>query len=213
MNSPMQRHLGAPYGRLAARGTLLVVVLLTLIAVLSILDQRRTDREMGPILSALFSNRVLEEIQDKGAGHEIQIIFLREAQNAWAGTDFRRGLLFDRGSSFSKSSSPLTRASFILSNVFPRNIRANLQLPSGARAFFISRRELEETRPGDAQARFLNDLGYSVVSHAGLNLSGTEAILYVDHFCGGLCGGGNYILMRKLDGVWRVVDGHVVWVS
>jgi hypothetical protein len=166
---------------------------------------------MGAILSAL-SDRALE-VQDRSARREIQIIFLREAQNLWKGDDFRRGLLFDRRSSFSESSSPLTRASFILSNVFPRDIRANLQLPSGARAFFISRRELEETRPGDLRARSLNDLGYSVVSHAGLNLSGTEAILYLDHFCGGLGGGGNYFLMRKLDGVWRVVDGHVIWVS
>jgi hypothetical protein len=210
MNSPMQRHLGAPYGRLVVRGTLLVVVLLTLIALLSILEQRRTDREMGAILSALFSD---QGVQDRSAGPEIQIVFLREAQNAWAGTDFRRGLLFDRGSSFSESSSPLTRASFILSNVFPRNIRANLQLPSGARAFFISRRELEEPRPRDFQTRFPNNLGYFVVSHVGLNLSKTEAIFSGDHICSGLCGGGDYFLMRKVNGVWRVVDQHVVWVS
>jgi hypothetical protein len=213
MNSPVQRHLRAPSGRLVVRGTLVVAVLLILIAVLSILDQRRTDREMGAILSALFSDRVLEGIRDRVAGREIQIIVLREAQNAWVGTDFRRGLLFDRRSSFSESSWQLTRASFILSNVFPRNIRANLQLPSGTRAFFVSRRLLEKTSPGDFHAKYPNILEYFVVSHAGLNLSGTEAILYVDNFCGGLCGGGGYFLMRKLDGVWRIVGGHDIWVS
>jgi len=213
MNSTNQKHLGVRYGRLVVRGSLLVVVLLALIAALSVVEQRRTDREMGPILSALFSDRVRQEIQDRGAGREIQIIFVRESQNAWAGTDFRRGLLFDRRSSFSESSSALTRASFILSNVFPRSIQANPQLPSGARTFFISRRELEETKPGDLQARFPNNLGSSVVSHAALNLRKTEAILYIDHFCGGLCGGGDYLLLRKQNGVWRVVGEHVVWVS
>ena len=51
------------------------------------------------------------------------------------------------------------------------------------------------------------------VSHVGLNLNKTEALLYVDHFCGGLCGRGEYVLMRKVNGVWHVVDSHVTWVS
>lgn len=210
MNSTAQKHLGVRYGRLVVRGTLLVVVLLVLIAALSVLEQRRSDREVGPILSALFSD---QDVQDHGAGSEIQILFLREAQNAWAGTDFRRGLLFDRRSSFSESSSPLTRTSFVLSNVFPGDIRANLQPPSGARVFFISLRELKELNPHDFQTRFPNSSGYFVVSHVGLNLSKTEAIIYGEHICSGLCGGGDYFLLRKVNGVWRVVDRHVIWVS
>ena len=201
--------------RFVIRGTLLVVVLLAFVIALSFLEQWRTDREMGAILSGFFSGPVPEDILDRSAGREIQIIFLREAQNAWTGNDFRRGPLFERNLSFSESSL-LTRASFILSNMFPRNIRAALQLPSGARAFFISRKEIEENRLADFHARFPNCLGYSVVSHAGLNLSGTEAVLYGEHYCGpcsGSCAGGHFFLMRKLNGVWRVVDQHVVWVS
>ena len=66
---------------------------------------------------------------------------------------------------------------------------------------------------GDFEARFPDNFGYFVVSHVGLNLNKTEALLYVDHFCGGLCGGGEYVQMRKVDGVWHVVDQHGTWVS
>jgi hypothetical protein len=216
MNAPTQRHLGAFYGRLVIRGTALLAVLLAFIMALSLLEQWRTDRELGAILSALCLDPVLERTQEQSTGREIQIIFLREPKSLWKRDGYRRGLLFEGKPLFSGSSSPLTRASFILSNVLPRNIQAALKLPNGARDFFISRKELEEITPAEFKARFPNEMGYTVVSHAGLNLSGTEAILYFDHFCGpfgGSCGGGQYLLMRKVNGVWRIVDGQVIWTS
>ena len=212
MNTPSQRYLYVPYGRLVVRVIMVVVVLLACITVLFILEQRRTQGEMGAILSAFFSDQVLRDVQDRGAGREIQIVLLREAQNPWESDRLRRGLLFDRRSSFSQSSRT-TRASFFLSNAFPTNIQAELHLPSGVQSFFISRRELEGTKPIDFQTRFPNNSQYFVVSHAGLNLSKTEAILYVAHFCPGLCGGGAYFLMRKVNGVWSVVDRHVTCIS
>lgn len=56
-------------------------------------------------------------------------------------------------------------------------------------------------------------MGIFVVSHVGLNLKKTEALLYVDHLCPGLCGGGAYVLMRKANGVWLVVGQRATWVS
>ena len=44
-------------------------------------------------------------------------------------------------------------------------------------------------------------------------LGKSEAIFYIDHFCGLCWGGGSYILMRKANGVWPVVDQHSAWVS
>jgi len=38
--------------------------------------------------------------------------------------------------------------------------------------------------------------------------SENEALLYGNHFCGGLCVDGGYVLMRKVNGVWHVVDQH-----
>jgi len=45
----------------------------------------------------------------------------------------------------------------------------------------------------------------------GFNFSKTEAIFYFDRHGGG-GGGGGYILARKVDGVWRVVDDHASWM-
>jgi hypothetical protein len=87
-----------------------------------------------------------------------------------------------------------------------------LHLPRGARVAFVNVSELG-TKTSDFEARFPNNLGFFVVSRVGLNLNKTEALLYVEHFCGGLCGGGEYVLMRKVDGVWHVVDHHGTWVS
>lgn len=212
MNIPTQRYLHVPYGRLVVRVTMVVILLLACITALFILEQRRTQGEMGAILTAFFSDEVLRDVQDRGAGHEIKIVILREAQNPRERGPKQRSPLCDPRSSFSQSSQT-TRASFFLSNVFSTDIQAELHLPGGAHSFFISRREVEGSNPIDLQTRFPNNFGYFVVSHAGLNPSKTEAILYVDHFCGGLCGGGGYFLMRKVNGVWHVVDQHVTWTS
>jgi len=167
---------------------------------------------MGAILSALLSDEVLHDVQDWGAGREIQIVFQREAKNPWKSSELQRSLLFDQQSFFAQSSRT-SRASFFVSNVFSTDIQTELHLPRGVQSFFVSRKELERTKPTDFQTRFPNNSGYFVVSHAGLNLSKTEALLYIDHFCSGLCGGGTYVLMHKVNGMWRIVDQHSTWVS
>jgi hypothetical protein len=214
MNSSNQTYLHGPYGRFLVRTTMVVVLLLACITGLFLLKQWQTQSEMGAILSGFFSDQVLHNIQDQGAGRgrEIQIVVVRESQNPWESGISRGSLLFDRRSSFSQSSRT-TQASFFLSNLLSTDIQTELHLPSGAQSFFISWRELQGTNPIDFQTRFPDNFGYFVVSHAGLNLGKTEAILYVDHFCGGLCGSGDYFLMRKLNGVWHVVERHTVWIA
>lgn len=64
----------------------------------------------------------------------------------------------------------------------------------------------------DFAAHFPISLGSIAVSRAGVNLAETEAIFYIDHFCG-LCGGGRYVLMRKINGTWKVVSEHYTWIS
>ena len=109
-------------------------------------------------------------------------------------------------------SSRMTRTSFLVNSLFSTDITTDLSLPEGARAYFVNPSDLGLT-PGNLEAKYPNNLGYFVVSHIGLNLKKTEALLYIDHFCGGLCGGGEYILVRKVDGVWRVADERGTWVS
>src|SRR5262249_18740416 len=94
-----------------------------------------------------------------------------------------------------------TRASFFLNSVFPSDLPTDLALPSRSRALFASPNDLGPHRE------------YFVVSHVGLNVKATEALFYVDHFCGGLCGGGEYVLMRKVNGVWHIAGRQGTWVS
>jgi hypothetical protein len=188
-----------------------VGILLMSIVLLSAIESKRTQSEMGAILSALLLDQGLNNVQDWSAGRQIQITLQRESAGPlanWTGG----GLLFGQGVSFAQSART-SRASFLLSNVFSRDIQTELHLPSGVQSIFISRREFERNNRRDFQARSPNNFGYFVVSSAGLNLSKNEALLYTEHLCGPMCGSGSYVLMRKVDGVWHVVDRHRTWMS
>jgi hypothetical protein len=50
-------------------------------------------------------------------------------------------------------------------------------------------------------------------SRVGFSAEGTQALFYVSHRCGGLCGGGRYILMEKQARRWVIGTEIVVWVS
>jgi hypothetical protein len=95
----------------------------------------------------------------------------------------------------------------------PENFEPKCTYPKVWALVVVSHSELERGQPGDFERRFPSSFGYFAVSQPGLNFSKTEAILYIDHYCGGLCGGGGYILMRKVNGVWRLVDQQSTWVS
>jgi hypothetical protein len=198
------------YTKIAFRSTTVVIVLLACISVLFFVDQRRTHAEVGAVLSAYLSDEVLHNAHDWGSGRGIQIILQREAQQP--GTWRRRWtLLFDRRGRFPQASF-VTRTSFVVSNALASDIRAELHLPRGVDSVVLSRRELEQSQSSDFQQRFPHNLGYIAVSQPGFNFNKAEAILYIDHFCG-LCGGGGYILMQKVSGVWHVVDQHSTWMS
>jgi len=168
-----------------------------------------------------FSQEVLHDMDKWGPGRTVEIVIQRNPdcrvcpggadRQSWFALSLR-----SRGSSLSDAwfaqSSRITRASFFLNSVFSTDVNTNLRLPSAARAVFVNPSDLG-TKTSDFEARFANTLGYFVVSHVGLNLNKTEALLYVDHFCGGLCGGGSYVLMRKVKGAWHVVDRRETWVS
>jgi hypothetical protein len=49
------------------------------------------------------------------------------------------------------------------------------------------------------------------LSAVGFNSAHSEAFFRADHFCG-LCGGGGYVLMTKINGEWRVVKWDLSWL-
>src|SRR5215469_5408433 len=92
---------------------------------------------------------------------------------------------------------------------------AELHLPKGVDFVVVSRGELER-QLGNSKRRSLDDMESFAVSQPGLNFSKTEAILYFEYSCfrvTDLCSGGYFILMRKVDGVWRVVDRLNTWAT
>lgn len=193
----------------AAAGIGLFLALATLLIAV---EQRRAQAQTGAVLSAFFTEDVLHDM-DPGTVVEIVIQrhpkcwFCGEVTDVFGESWFARSLKV-RGISLSDPwfarSSRMTRLSFFLNSIFSAEITTDLRLPHGARTVFLDPNELKAKR---------NDWGFFVVSHIGLNLNKTEALFYVDHFCPGLCGGGEYVLMRKVGGLWHVVDSRSTWVS
>ena len=65
--------------------------------------------------------------------------------------------------------------------------------------------ELERRRREDGAVKrvVLSKVGYS----------GDLALVYVTHYCPGLCGSGSYIVLKRDAQVWRAVDGCLTWIS
>jgi len=211
------------FKRIVLYATAGIGLLLVLVGLLFAVEQRRTQAETGAVLSALFSQGARYDMDKWGAaGRTIEIVIQRYPDCRLCeggGSEFDRKFWFGRSlksrasllsDAWFAQSSRITRASFFLNSVFSKDVSTDLRLPGGARAVFVNPSDLGTS---DFEARFPNSFGFFVVSHVGLNLNKTEALLYVDHFCGGLCGGGDYVLMRKVNGVWHIVERHMTWVS
>ena len=61
--------------------------------------------------------------------------------------------------------------------------------------------------------RYPDSVGLIILSHVGFNSAMNEAMIYIQHSCGGLCGTGHYVLLQKSGDKWRVVKQNMVWVS
>lgn len=172
---------------------------------------------MNAVLSDLFAV-ILNKMPDLGAGRSFRITIMSEALVPGSGpgdeTRARWSLLFDEKLRFPQASL-VTRGSFLLTNGISTDIRPKLKLSKGAESFVLSNSELDHMTREEFVKRFPDNLNWErfSISQLGLNFRKTEAILYVNHTCAGLCGGGSYILMRKVDGVWRIVDEHLIWES
>lgn len=61
--------------------------------------------------------------------------------------------------------------------------------------------------------RYPDSGGYIGFSRVGFNPDINQALVYVENGCGGLCGTGHYVLLSKNEGVWKVVNRHMSWIS
>jgi hypothetical protein len=55
--------------------------------------------------------------------------------------------------------------------------------------------------------------GYVGFSRVGFSKAGDQAVVYVSHGCGGLCGSGNYVLLVKTNNAWTVKQKMMAWIS
>ncbi|HEX8175441.1 MAG TPA: hypothetical protein VF543_10000 [Pyrinomonadaceae bacterium] len=64
------------------------------------------------------------------------------------------------------------------------------------------------------ERKYPKSSGFLTFSRVGFNSDKSQALVYKSWSCGGLCGGGGYILLTKKKGVWVVGPGvGPTWVS
>jgi hypothetical protein len=72
-------------------------------------------------------------------------------------------------------------------------------------------------RGDDGWAKFYKEYpkssGYWDFSAVGYNKVGAEALVYVGHHCGFLCGTGHMVLLAKENGSWVVKNRVMLWIS
>ena len=70
---------------------------------------------------------------------------------------------------------------------------------------------------GNGWAKFYkehpNASGFWDFSAVGYSGDGLEALVYVGHHCGGRCGTGKLVLLRKENGTWIVKNRLMLWIS
>lgn len=55
--------------------------------------------------------------------------------------------------------------------------------------------------------------GFWQFSRPGYNSAGDEALVYVSHSCGWLCGTGHLYLLSRQSGTWKVKNRLMLWIS
>jgi len=170
-------------------------------------ERSRNSEEEYAVYSAYLSEGILNDFHDWSVGPSIQVV-IEDTKKVGANLRWWWFYPFDGRVAFDQLGTT-THASFVVSNLFQTRMKPNIRLPRRAKPVLAAASEIIS---GDFQKRFPNNLGYIVLSAVGFNRDQTQAVFYIDHFCG-LCGGGRYVLMEKVNGSWQVRDEHYTWIS
>jgi hypothetical protein len=65
----------------------------------------------------------------------------------------------------------------------------------------------------DFYKKYPKSSGYWSFSPVGYDTKGSEALVHVGHYCGGLCGTGHLVLLAKENGHWIVKNRVMLWIS
>jgi hypothetical protein len=55
--------------------------------------------------------------------------------------------------------------------------------------------------------------GFIMLSRVGFDSEMKQAMVYIGHACGGLCGEGRYVFLTKEEGNWRIKNELPLWIS
>jgi|SRR5580692_1887652 hypothetical protein len=185
-------------------GLIAVVVVL---AAFGWVERERNKQEEYKVYSAYLSEGLLNDAHDWSIGGPVQVV-IGDKTISGGNLRFRLFYLFDRRVNFDELQTT-TRASYLARNLFRTRIESKFLLPGRAAVSVTA--ESEYSSPA-FQEKFPRNMGLVVLSGVGFNPSMSQAVFYINHFCG-LCGGGRYVLMEKVSGNWRIKDEHYIWIS
>jgi hypothetical protein len=81
----------------------------------------------------------------------------------------------------------------------------------------VSHEEIEQAlKNGGWQgfyAKYPESGGYIAFSRVGFNAGMDQSLVYFEHWCGGLCGSGIYLLLTKETDGWKVTKELRSWIS
>jgi hypothetical protein len=176
------------------------------------IELRRGATEEYAVYSAYLSEGLLNDAHDWSAGGPVRVVI--EDTTIVRG-DLIFGLLYavDNRARF-ENEQKSTRASYLVRNLLHTRISSKFVLPNFADVALVSHSKIQSLSYGSSefQKEFPHNMGYITLSGVGFNLSHTQGVFFIDHFCG-LCGGGRYVLMEKVNSSWLVRDEHWTWIS
>src|SRR5580693_2613824 len=99
---------------------------------------------------------------------------------------------------------------FLNANLHPSSFHRSFTLPLPYQIVASSEMQSIFGTPGDVWGRYYekypNAMGLLTLSRVGFNPDGNRAAFYISNSCGGLCGGGYFVIMEKVDSNWKVVQ-------
>jgi hypothetical protein len=63
------------------------------------------------------------------------------------------------------------------------------------------------------ERRFPGSYRLITLSNVGFNTNRREALAYVSYYCGIRCGGGSFIILKKIRNKWSVLAREQMWLS
>ena len=182
----------------------------------SLSNNRELKRGIENEEYAVYSALINENTSDENIN---RVLVIQDQPTAWVGSlDEEKNTFYD----------DLLKSSSLLLAETVDDLRAkNNEAHAFTRRFDIKRRyvlvsekEIEDIfKEGggwweEFYRRYPESRGFATFSRVGFNDDKTQALVYQAYSCGGLCGGGGYVLLVKVNGVWTN-KGTVgpVWVS